>query len=597
MAQVIEPTAGTHLGGPFEVVVKVRSEDTNGVLAAIEQTVPPRKLIPPHTHENDVWDHVLTGEFGILVGDEVEHAGAGSWALKPRNVVHAMWNRTDALARIIEVLTPAETERWFEETAALAPGDREGFAASCERHGIRWLPDSPWRDELSQRYDLVEPTWSGAWRRLTRETSTVGIPETRFAKSGEVQIAYKVFGRGRFDVVFVGGLDFDTVEAVEIPPLPERVGAFLTQADSLMRLIRFDKRRTGSSDRVAGVPSLEERMDDVRAVMDAVGSEAAALFGQLDGAAMSLLFAATYPERTFALVLWQPKPRFVRAPDFPWAPTREEYERQTERYDEAWVTQGSVAQVRRWLAAVGGPTDEDSVRRQALLVRLSARTGAYLERRRMNMEIDVRQILPSIHVPTLLVQRSVDQFDAGDTSATEIAGYMAERMPNARTHEVARDAWEHDGLLSDPVMEFLGEAWEQWTRRAVEPERALATVLFTDIVASTGKAVELGPRWQELLREHNALIRRELSRYRGREIDTAGDGFFASGFDGPARAIRCACAIRDAVSSLGFGIRVGVHTGECDVVDGKLAGLAVAVGARVAGQAGVGEVLVSGTVT
>ena len=155
MAQVIEPTAGTDLGGLFEVVVKVRSEDTNGVLAAIEQTVPPRKLIPQHTHENDVWVYVLTGEIGILVGDEVEHAGAGSWALKPRNVVHAMWNRTDALARIIEVLTPAGTERWFEETAALAPGDREGFAASCERHGIRWLPDSPWGDELRQRYDLV----------------------------------------------------------------------------------------------------------------------------------------------------------------------------------------------------------------------------------------------------------------------------------------------------------------------------------------------------------------------------------------------------------------------------------------------------------
>jgi quercetin dioxygenase-like cupin family protein len=148
MAQVIGPTAGTDLGGLFEVVVKVRSEDTNGVLAAIEQTVPPRKLIPPHTHENDVWVYVLTGEIGILVGDEVDHAGSGSWALKPRNMVHAMWNRTDAPARMIEVLTPAGTERWFER-------DREGFAASCERHGIRWLPDSPWGDKLRQRYDLV----------------------------------------------------------------------------------------------------------------------------------------------------------------------------------------------------------------------------------------------------------------------------------------------------------------------------------------------------------------------------------------------------------------------------------------------------------
>src|SRR5262249_1605810 len=155
-----------------------------------------------------------------------------------------------------------------------------------------------------------------------------------------------------------------------------------------------------------------------------------------------------------------------------------------------------------------------------------------------------------IHVPTLIVHRSADQIDAGDTSATEIARYMAERMPNARTHEVPRDAWEQGELLSDPLMEFLDEAWAQWTRRAAEPQRVLATVLFTDIADSTQKAVELGPRWQELLREHNALIRRELSRYQGREIDTAGDGFFASGFDGPARAIRCGCAIRDAIGDL-----------------------------------------------
>jgi pimeloyl-ACP methyl ester carboxylesterase len=179
----------------------------------------------------------------------------------------------------------------------------------------------------------------------------VAIPETRFAKSGDVHIAYKVYGRGRFDVVFVGGLEYETVEEVEIPPVPEELGAFQTQAGSLMRFIRFDKRGTGSSDRVAGVPSLEERMDDVRAVMDAVGSEAAALFGQVDGAAMSLLFAATYPKRTFALVLWQPKPRFVRAPDYCWAPTRDEYERQTAAVAEAWLTKGSIAQLRRWGAA------------------------------------------------------------------------------------------------------------------------------------------------------------------------------------------------------------------------------------------------------
>src|SRR5262249_42418305 len=192
--------------------------------------------------------------------------------------------------------------------------------------------------------------------------------------------------------------------------------------------------------------------------------------------------------------------------------------------------------MRRWGAALGDPADEEFVRRRALLERLTVSPGGYLALRRMNMEVDVRQILPSIHVPTLLVHPSADQFDASDTSGTEIARYMAERMPNARTHEVPPDAWEHNELLSDPVMEFLGEAWQQWTRRAAEPRRVLATVLITDIVGATQKAIELGPHWQQLLREHNAVIRGELSRFSGREIDTAGDGFFASGFDGPARA-------------------------------------------------------------
>jgi class 3 adenylate cyclase len=214
----------------------------------------------------------------------------------------------------------------------------------------------------------------------------------------------------------------------------------------------------------------------------------------------------------------------------------------------------------------------------------------------MNMDVDVRQVLPAIHVPTLLIHGSVDRFSAADPNATEVARDLAERMPNAHTLEVSLDAWEFNELISPPVMEFLDEAAKQWTSRAVEPQRVLATVLFTDIAGSTRKAVELGPRWQELLREHNAIIRRELARFRGREIDTAGDGFFASGFDGPARAIRCGCAIRDAVRELGLGVRVGVHTGECDIVDGKLSGLAVTIGSRVAAQADEGEVLVSGTV-
>ena len=207
----------------------------------------------------------------------------------------------------------------------------------------------------------------------------------------------------------------------------------------------------------------------------------------------------------------------------------------------------------------------------------------------MNMDIDVRSALATIQAPTLIIHRGADLDDETDTSAAEISRYMAKQITDSRSVEVGRFDW----LPYAEIAEFVADAWE---RRAVERRRVLATVLFTDLVDSTATALEAGSAWPELLAEHNAVIRRELARFRGETIDTAGDGFFASGFDGPARAIRCACAIRDAVGSLGLGIRVGVHTGECDVVDDKLAGLAVAVGARVAAKADVGEVLVSGTV-
>jgi class 3 adenylate cyclase len=185
--------------------------------------------------------------------------------------------------------------------------------------------------------------------------------------------------------------------------------------------------------------------------------------------------------------------------------------------------------------------------------------------------------------------------EAAETDDAPTAEYMTKRMPNARFVELPAGGWWYD-VMSEPLKEFLPHAWAGWQRRQAEPQRVLATVLFTDLVGSTAKAVEYGPRWQERLREHNAIVRRELLHFSGREIDTAGDGFFASGFDGPARAIRCACAIRDAITNLGLGIRIGVHTGECDLIDGKLSGLAVTIGARVAGQAEEAEVLVSGTV-
>ena len=405
---------------------------------------------------------------------------------------------------------------------------------------------------------------------------------TRYARSGDVYVAYRVFGKGPFDLVFAMGMDYPSVEFHD-----HAAGSGFDELTDRMRVIRFDKRGTGASDRVSGVPSLEERMDDVRAVMDAVGVERAALLGHVDGAAMAILFAATYPDRVFALVLFQGKPRFVRAPDFPWVPTREEYEQGTQSWLAELLDSGQLE--RAFATRLQRPLSDPDVLERARATRLSMSPGSLLALRRMNMDIDVRSALPTIQVPTLVVHRSADLDDERDTSATEIARYLAARIPDSRLIEVGRFDW----MPFKEIADFVVGAWE---RRAVERRRVLATVLFTDLVDSTATAAELGGAWPSLLAEHNAVIRRELARFRGETIDTAGDGFFASGFDGPARAIRCACAIRDAVTSLGLGIRVGVHTGECDVVDGKLAGLAVAVGARVAGRADVGEVLVSGTV-
>jgi class 3 adenylate cyclase/pimeloyl-ACP methyl ester carboxylesterase len=351
-------------------------------------------------------------------------------------------------------------------------------------------------------------------------------------------------------------------------------------------------------------------MDDVRAVMDATRSEVAALVGVADGGAMSLLFAATYPQRTFALALFRVRPRYIRMHDYPWAPTREEYEETTrETLRVSLLAERERYELQKKERAGWGLEELpwEAFQELSRLSRLALSRGALLALRRMNMEIDVRHVLPAIQVPTLLIYRRMEDLarlespspDAYETADAPTARYMSEIIPDAQLVEVAGGGagarWWYDITLP-PLIEFLPDAWSEWQRRHVEPQRVLATVLFTDLVGSTTKAVEAGPRWQKALREHNAAIRREIRRFRGREIDTAGDGFFASGFDGPARAIRCACAIRDAVTSLGLAVRVGVHTGECDIVDDKLSGLAVAIGARVAAQAQEGEVLVSGTV-
>jgi class 3 adenylate cyclase/alpha-beta hydrolase superfamily lysophospholipase len=416
----------------------------------------------------------------------------------------------------------------------------------------------------------------------------VEVPETRYARSGDVNIAYAVVGDGPFDLVYVGGL----LSHLEVTWEDPDRRAFFERLARETRLIRFDKRGVGLSDRVSGVPSFEERMDDVRAVMDAVGLERAALLGLADGGAMACLFAATYPDRTAGLVLYSPMPRFTRAPDFPWRPTEQGFLGAVDDAERRW---GTVERARELLkvAAPSVADDEAFVQRWARAARYAAGPGDAMRFGRMNLQIDIRDVLPTIRVPTLVLHR------AGDRDIDPaVSRYVAERIPGARYLELPGD----DGIIfvgdTEPlhraVEEFLRETWD--AAPIAEPERVLATVLFTDIVGSTAKAVELGDaRWRDLLEEHHTRVRRQLARFRGREIDTAGDGFFAS-FDGPARAVRCACATRDAVRDLGIEIRAGVHTGECELLDEKVAGIAVSIGARVAAQAAPGEVLVSSTV-
>ncbi len=402
--------------------------------------------------------------------------------------------------------------------------------------------------------------------------------------SGDVAIAYQVIGDGPFDLVWTPG----ALSHQDLTWEDENRARFYRSLASFSRLITFDKRGTGLSDHVAGIADLETRMDDIRAVMDAAGSEKAALAGVSEGGPMAVLFAATYPERVQALVTYGSLPRFVRGPGFPWREPKHEYLAEYEADAAHW---GSQEAAREMLESQGQePTPEAIVlisRRQ----RLSASPGAVMQLGRMNAEIDVRPILPTIRVPTLVLHRLEDDI------SIEGARWMAEQIPGARFEE----------LPGGPHMPYYGD-WESVVRavreflgpiclQGAQPyESVLATMLFTDIVGSTAKAAELGDRgWRELLEQHHARIRQQLARFRGVELDTAGDGFFAR-FDGPARAIRCACAVNDAVGDLGLELRAGVHTGECEVVDGKVAGLAVSIGARVAAQADPGEVLVSQTV-
>jgi class 3 adenylate cyclase len=411
------------------------------------------------------------------------------------------------------------------------------------------------------------------------------VPETRYAKSGGLNIAYQVVGDGPLDLVYVPGW-VSNVEAMWEQPAMAR---FLGRLASFSRLILFDKRGTGLSDRVPNeeLPTLEQRMDDVRAVLDAAGSERTALFGHSEGGNMCVLFAATYPERTPALVTLGIYAKRIRSDDYPWAPTTEEREANARDVEERW---GRLSREDVEYYAPSHVDDEQFARDLAGYLRRSASPGAATALLRMNSQIDVRHVLPTIGVPTLCLHRTGDR----DVNVDE-GRYIASLIPGARFVELpGSDHWLAAGdvdALADEIEEFL-----TGVRPLAEPDRVLATVLFTDIVGSTERAVELGDRrWRDLLAGHDATVRRQLERFRGREVDTAGDGFFAT-FDGPARAVRCATSIRDAVRAHGLEIRAGVHTGECELDGDKVLGIAVHTGARVSALAEPGEVLVSATV-
>jgi class 3 adenylate cyclase len=406
-------------------------------------------------------------------------------------------------------------------------------------------------------------------------------PDTRYAKSGDVHIAYQVVGDGPIDLVLIPGL-FTHVEHQWEEP---NFARFLERLASFSRLIIFDARGAGLSDRAAELPPMEEQMDDVLAVLEAAGSASAAFFGLSQAGPMAILFAASHPERTTALVLYATYAMPRRDDDYPWGRSAEWMADYGRLIDREWGSGVFLSQVAPTRVA-----DEPFRRWWSRYERLSYGPGNALAYFRMNSQIDVRAILPTIRLPTLVLQRRDDVYrEPGQ------ARYLADHIPGAKLVELS--GVDHlpylgdSGAILDEVQEFL-----TGVRPPPEHDRVLATVLFTDIVGSTERASALGDRaWKELLERHHALVRQELSRFRGHEIDTAGDGFLAT-FDGPARAVRCAQAIVEAVRAIGMEVRAGVHTGEVELMGERVGGIAVHIGARVAAMAAPSQVLVSGTV-
>ncbi|MGH8674450.1 MAG: adenylate/guanylate cyclase domain-containing protein [Burkholderiales bacterium] len=408
------------------------------------------------------------------------------------------------------------------------------------------------------------------------------IPQTKYAKSGSVSIAYQVFGSGAIDLVMVPGWMSNIDIYWEEPGFVR----FFERLARFSRVMLFDKRGTGLSDRVTDTPTLEERMDDVRAVMDAVGSKRAALVGYSEGGPMCALFSVTYPERTEALIMIGAYPRIVQAPDYSWGRTPEQQEGFLNDIRDGWG--GPVGIEARIPSKASEPRFRDW---WIKFLRNSASPATALALTKANAQIDVRYFLASIRVPTLLIHATGDR-----TVAVEHSRYMAQQIAGAKLIEMESDdhllfLTEKGAEIDDVIEDFL-----TGKREPMDIDRVVCTIMFVDIADSTALLARLGDReWRDVLDGYYGTIRRELAVYRGKEIDTAGDGFFAA-FDGPARAIRCGRAVVAAVRNFGISVRVGIHTGECETRDDKITGLAVHVGARVAALAPPDEVLVSQTV-
>jgi len=410
------------------------------------------------------------------------------------------------------------------------------------------------------------------------------MPDVRYARSGDVSIAYQVIGDGSPTLVFVRGFTGDLLSTWDQPLLVRHVLGLAENG----RLLMLDRRGTGLSDGVVGMPTLEARMDDIRAVMDDAGAAEAVLWSGQLGTQITTLFAATYPERTPGLILLDPVARGLPAPDYPWAPSEAEWMKTLRQVRERWGQRKYFEELLR----IKAPPMADDEEFRAWFVthmRRSLSPGAAAGFYRMMMDADVSDVLPAVRVPTLVLSSPAERGPSG---------YVASRIPNAKMQELPTMVgdytwWDDEGheATMSAVRKFVSGL-----RSRAEPDRILATVLFTDIVGSTEKQAALGDKgWKELVERHHAAVRGALGRWRGVENDTAGDGFFAT-FDGPARAISCALEITERVRDLGIEVRAGVHTGECEVIDNKCAGLTVSIGARVASIAAPSEVLVSRTV-